>query len=55
MNLKKIKQLPSVNSLLTLRVNTSLKIYLCGPTLYRKVHIGNLRGIYLADILARIS
>ncbi len=41
--------------MLTSRVNTSLKIYLCGPTLYRKVHIGNLRGIYLADILARIS
>ena len=31
-----------------------VKIYSCGPTLYKKSHIGNLRGYVFADTLNRI-
>ncbi len=31
-----------------------VKIYSCGPTLYRRAHIGNLRGYVFADTLNRL-
>lgn len=30
------------------------KIYLCGPTVYQNIHIGNLRSILIADIIYRM-
>src|SRR5919108_2392672 len=33
--------------------NGTVKIYSCGPTVYRPVHIGNLRSFLLSDIVAR--
>ncbi len=33
--------------------NNRLKIYLCGPTVYDSVHIGNVRALIFFDMLAR--
>ena len=33
--------------------NNKLKIYLCGPTVYDSVHIGNVRALIFFDMLAR--
>ena len=32
-----------------------VKIYSCGPTVYRYVHVGNLRTFMFADLLCRIA
>ncbi len=29
-------------------------MYSCGPTVYRKQHIGNVRGAFLSDLIARV-
>lgn len=34
--------------------NKEVKIYLCGPTVYDHVHIGNIRGIIILDVLNRL-
>ena len=31
-----------------------VRIYTCGPTVYRDIHIGNLRTYLMADIIKRI-
>jgi cysteinyl-tRNA synthetase len=38
----------------TLPVDEPLRIYTCGPTVYRPVHLGNLRSYLLADWLKRL-
>ena len=32
-------------------IDDNVKIYTCGPTVYRDAHIGNMRTYILADIL----
>src|ERR687884_1509016 len=32
----------------------AVRIYTCGPTVYRPVHLGNLRSYLLADCLRRL-
>jgi cysteinyl-tRNA synthetase len=32
-----------------------LRIYACGPTVYRDVHVGNLRAFLLHDLIARVA
>ena len=32
---------------------TRVKVYSCGPTVYRYVHVGNLRTFMFADLLCR--
>ena len=34
--------------------NESVKIYCCGPTVYRDAHVGNLRTFLLADLVRRV-
>lgn len=31
-----------------------VKIYSCGPTVYRDVHVGNMRAFHYADILNKV-
>ena len=31
-----------------------VRMYTCGPTVYRDIHIGNLRTYLMADILKRV-
>src|SRR3989344_7634452 len=33
---------------------SNVRMYTCGPTVYREVHIGNLRTYITADILKRV-
>lgn len=35
-------------------INNKLSIYLCGPTVYNHVHIGNIRPIIVFDVLLRL-
>src|SRR5207248_3387470 len=39
---------------LALDANREVTIYTCGPTVYRPVHLGNLRSYLLADSLKRL-
>src|SRR5690349_17360239 len=38
----------------TLEPDREVRIYTCGPTVYRPVHLGNLRSYLLADCLRRL-
>jgi cysteinyl-tRNA synthetase len=33
---------------------TAVKIYSCGPTVYRYIHIGNMRSFMLGDLIRRV-
>ena len=35
--------------------NGVMKMYCCGPTVYRDAHVGNLRTFLLSDLIARIA
>lgn len=35
-------------------INNKVSIYLCGPTVYNHVHIGNIRPIIIFDVLTRV-
>src|SRR3954462_15525936 len=37
-----------------LDANQPVRIYTCGPTVYRSVHLGNLRSYLLADSIRRL-
>ena len=34
---------------------TTLRMYSCGPTVYRYAHVGNLRTFLLADLVRRVA
>src|SRR5919198_6128835 len=33
----------------------TLKIYSCGPTVYRYIHVGNFRSFMLGDLIRRVA
>ncbi len=35
--------------------NSELKVYCCGPTVYRDAHVGNLRTFLLSDLIWRVA
>ncbi|MFM9151587.1 MAG: cysteine--tRNA ligase [Candidatus Planktophila sp.] len=35
--------------------NAELKVYCCGPTVYRDAHVGNLRTFLLSDLIWRVA
>lgn len=35
--------------------NSKLKVYCCGPTVYRDAHVGNLRTFLLSDLIWRVA
>lgn len=41
------------NDALNINAGEDFWIYLCGPTVYHRVHLGNLRGLIVYDILRR--
>ena len=36
-----------------LTASAEIKIYCCGPTVYRDAHVGNLRTFLLSDLISR--
>ena len=34
--------------------NQLIKVYVCGPTVYDKIHIGNARPLVIFDVLIRL-
>lgn len=50
----KLKTNQNKTFLLTADNFPPLYFYLCGPTVYGDIHIGNLRGSFLFDLLARL-
>src|SRR3954451_14178686 len=57
---KKIFTLQLFNSLkkritqLNLQPDQTINIYLCGPTVYDHIHLGNLRPVIIFDVLHRL-
>lgn len=53
-----MKQIKIYNSLTnkieTTFFNENIFIYLCGPTVYNEVHIGNIRPVIFVDLLVRV-
>ena len=45
--------LTNQNDFLTLEPKQAVSIYLCGPTVYDHIHIGNLRTVIIFDVLHR--
>jgi len=43
------------NQELTISNGRELRMYCCGPTVYRDVHVGNLRTFLLADLVTRLT
>src|SRR6185503_5863441 len=39
---------------LSLQSGQTISIYLCGPTVYDHIHIGNLRSVIIFDVLHRL-
>ena len=37
----------------TVRLEKDLNLYLCGPTVYDHLHVGNVRGLFVLDVLKR--
>lgn len=46
--------LTNQNDFLTLEPKQAVNIYLCGPTVYDHIHIGNLRAVIIFDVLHRL-
>ena len=46
---------PGRSSQIGLPAAASLRIYTCGPTVYRPAHVGNLRSYLLADLIRRTA
>ena len=43
------------NQYLSISNDQFLRVYGCGPTVYRDAHVGNMRTFLLGDILIRLS
>ena len=52
--LKLFNSLTSKVDELELFSSKTVKIYLCGPTVYEHIHIGNLRPVIIFDVLQRL-
>src|SRR5688572_10328251 len=39
---------------LKIKIGQTINIYLCGPTVYDHIHLGNLRPVIIFDVLYRL-
>jgi cysteinyl-tRNA synthetase len=46
--------LTNQSDFLVLEPQQTVNIYLCGPTVYDHIHVGNLRGVIIFDVLHRL-
>lgn len=54
MNLSLYDTHTRIEQVISAQDNAVIKIYCCGPTVYRDAHIGNLRTFLLADLVVRV-
>src|SRR3954471_22423220 len=54
MKLKLFNSLENRVTEIDLQQGQTINIYLCGPTVYDHVHIGNLRSVIVFDVLHRL-
>jgi cysteinyl-tRNA synthetase len=54
MEIKLFNSLENKISEIELSSNKVINIYLCGPTVYDHIHIGNLRSVIIFDVLHRL-
>ena len=54
MELRLFNSLENRITKLNFQPNQVINIYLCGPTVYDHIHIGNLRSVIIFDILHRL-
>ena len=54
MELQLFNSLKKKTTKLSLQPGQTINIYLCGPTVYDHIHIGNLRPIIIFDVLHRL-
>src|SRR5205814_9403163 len=54
MELKLFNSLAKEIAQLNLQSGQTINIYLCGPTVYDHIHIGNLRPVIIFDVLHRL-
>ena len=54
MELKLFNSLGKQVAALNLSSQQTINIYLCGPTVYDHIHIGNLRSVIIFDVLHRL-
>src|SRR3954451_8116190 len=54
MKLRLFNSLENQITSIDLQPGQTINIYLCGPTVYDHVHIGNLRSVIIFDVLHRL-
>src|SRR5437588_3151241 len=54
MELKLFNSLKNSITKIDLQSGQTINIYLCGPTVYDHIHLGNLRSVIIFDILHRL-
>src|SRR4051812_2890162 len=54
MELRLFNSLENKITELNIKPNQTINIYLCGPTVYDYIHIGNLRPVIIFDVLYRL-
>jgi cysteinyl-tRNA synthetase len=54
MELQLFNSLENSTTKLSLRPGKVINIYLCGPTVYDHIHVGNLRSVIIFDVLRRL-
>jgi len=54
MELQLFNSLENKVTKIELRAGQTITIYLCGPTVYDHIHVGNLRSVIIFDVLHRL-
>ena len=54
MELQLFNSLTNETTKIELKAGQTISIYLCGPTVYDHIHLGNLRPVIIFDVLHRL-
>lgn len=54
MEIQLFNSLGKIITAIKLQPNQTINLYLCGPTVYNHIHVGNLRPVIIFDVLHRL-